>query len=208
MDKTLVIIATDGSAKKAGTGFDCASGCCVYTPQDRNVIVNFEKLDDDATVSVAEITGVLLGLKAISGMDKSKYDFVFLIDSEYIQKSVTVWYPGWIKRMKEDGIPRTSSGQPVKHFDKIQKAFKKLSGIGAKIFKIRSHIPENKMEETHKEFCKINKIDISFDMYKIFVECNKICDATVESRSLETPFDMSNNLMDMYDMYNKKFEKD
>lgn len=205
MDKKLVIIATDGSAKKAGTGFDCASGCCVYTPQNKHVVVDFEKLDKDATVSVAEITGVLLGLKAISDMDKSKYDFVFLIDSEYIQKSVTVWYPGWIKRMKEDGIPRTSSGQPVKHFDKIQKAFKKLSGIDAKVFKIRSHIPENKMGETHKEFCKINKIDISFDMYKIFVECNKICDVTVESRSLDSSVDMINGLLDMY---NKKFEKD
>ena len=88
MDKKLVIIATDGSAKKAGTGFDCASGCCVYTPQDRNFIVNFEKLDDDATVSVAEITGVLLGLKAISGMDKSKYDFVFLIDSQILKSRI------------------------------------------------------------------------------------------------------------------------
>ena len=176
-----VIIATDGSATRNGKKFDCSAGYCMYLKEENKYTGAMTKLHEDATISIAEISGVLMGLRAINNI-KEDHHFIFLLDSEYVKKSITEWYPKWKKNIK-NGVPCKSDGQPVMHFDLIEKAYlglKKLKRVN--VFKIRSHIPEKDMQKTYKEFCKINKVDISFDTYKMFVGINETCDSIVTGK--------------------------
>lgn len=176
-----IIIATDGSATRNGKKFNCSAGYYMYLKEENKGAGAMAKLHEDATISIAEIYGVLMGLQAIKNI-KDDHHFIFLLDSDYVKKSITEWYPKW-KRNIKNGVPCKSDGQPVMHFDLIEQAYLGLKELkSVNVFKIRSHILEKDMQKTHKEFCKINKVDISFDTYKMFVNINENCDSIVTGK--------------------------
>ena len=100
-------IFTDGSAST----HDGSGGWGVLLIQgEREVRISGSKME--TTVGEMEMMAVLEGLRK---MVHFELPVIFYIDSQYVVKSITIWWRGW----KHNGWI-TASGKPVKHVPLIQ----------------------------------------------------------------------------------------
>lgn len=178
-----VIVASDGSAIRKGKQdkWWCSGGFVGNVIDESGKVLEEFKNGvylDNSTNNVGELTGLEMAIDSI-GVLSETHGVIFLLDSEYTLKSVTSWIYGWMKNIR-DGIPYTAGGKPVKNYEQILRIYEKLRNIKTKrIYKIRSHVEERDYQKRYKEFCKINKCEVSFDMWLFMNKLNNECDELV-----------------------------
>jgi len=122
---TMIEVYTDGSFKKTKTGGICGYG--IYFPKKelRNVAAPFKH--GSITNNRAELFAILQAIIRIK--NSFTFDIINIYtDSEYSQKSLTVWINSW---KKNDW--KNSKNKPVENQDIIKKIDKYLQRFHGKI---------------------------------------------------------------------------
>lgn len=186
----ITLIATDGSGirnKRGGKGF-YAAGAYVYETYDGETKIasgGRAKYLGKATSNIGEITALYIALKHFENCkDDETHTFYFLLDSEYVMKSITSWMFGWERMIKtsKDGVARTLRGTPVKHFALIKKVYDLYFSYKKRwIFKVRSHVTEDRKDAAYKEFLKVNETPVTRELWEKCNELNQQVDALVHS---------------------------
>ncbi|AHK11298.1 RNase HI [Shewanella sp. phage 1/4] len=119
---------TDGSALKAEDGkFHCGAGTVlIFNGKERHISTPLP----DATVNIAELTAVVVGLEAL----KEPCDVTVYSDSQYTIDCITKWYIGWSKKKW-----KTQAGGDVKNKHLIQHLHSLCQQHNVKWVKVKSH---------------------------------------------------------------------
>lgn len=198
-----LVLASDGSAvrKPSKDSFWAAGGFIGrrYDPMGMPVRLDEEPLKNvewfpSGTNNIGELTGLSMAVDAaltVVEEDENTKEVIILIDSEYALKAVTKWCVKWKRDADKsaDGIPMTTAGTPVKHFDLIWSIHERLKTLKKKlkrgnlhVLKIRSHVKpdEKSLKKAFHEFCHVNDLaDVPYSTWIVCKELNEACDRLV-----------------------------
>ena len=185
----VTIIATDGSSirdfdENQDEVFYCAGGYVAEVYEKKERIDSFEegKYLGKATNNIAELSGLIMGLKKVKEKGLDMGIVLLICDSAYMINSVSKWYYKWIRGLRPGELPITTSGTEVKNFDLITEANKLYRSCPhAKFLKIRSHVPSNELQANYKKFVEKNNYPCSYDLFFKFHELNNHCDVLVHT---------------------------
>lgn len=107
--------------------FHGGSGCVlIYNGKEKHISYPIE----GGTNNIAELLAPCLGLEAL----KEKCDVRIMTDSAYTMNCITKWVKGWVRRGW-----KTSSGEPVKNKEYIQRLYKACSMHDIEWVKVKGH---------------------------------------------------------------------
>ena len=185
-------IASDGSAVRKGDSsknWYCSAGYAKKVFDDKGEVVledsKVVEMPDGSTINQAELTGLEMAIDSIGtlleGDNRKDNTVIIAIDSKYTQKSVTSWFDGW-KRTMKDGVAHTRNGTEVKNFDLITKVHDKLvAAKGVQLYRVNSHIDPADYHFAYHEFCAENRVDMPESAWLIMVGLNDTIDKMVTS---------------------------
>ena len=177
-------VFTDSASYARENGiFDSNVGYFIYFKDN---LLFFDRKDyTNKTNNFGELRAIELALKYI----KNTYNLFFTriniyTDSQLSILCLTEYLEKWKKKSK-DGVLYNSRGKAVKNQDIIFKIIKlrkyfEDNGIEIKLYFVRSHTPNYRINEFHKQYCIDNNISITLEEYELIRKRNLICDTYIK----------------------------
>lgn len=177
------ILCTDGSAKLRTEGvYDSAYAYCLYD-ENLTIIKTDSGLLKGKTNNYAEMFAIFKGTKYI--LENCKLDdieeLIIVSDSQLCVKSLSEWFPGWIKSSKDE-VLINSTGKPVINQELIKSTFINTLILNTKIkviyIHINSHQSKKKILCSYNKYCFVDgRVVIDFNEYMKIFEANELCDS-------------------------------
>ena len=170
------LIATDGGAIANGKAACRASFAVVFGKDDpRNVS---GRILQDPSNQKGELTAIAKAIDLVAQDDAvPRQHYTILTDSDYSIKCITTWARNWVRNEWQ-----TSKGEPVKHRELIEPAYKRYLALQPHLsFKhIKSHrqAPADRMSQAYSEWYLNDLAD---------KECSRVLKSEVPARPVATP---------------------